>query len=570
MGNSGSNSLKPAPSVVLPKGQYRLNTHTPSRTINVWKEPSDEIDIPLCKSFPEEGSVKLKLNSPSTPYEGIFSFTIYYRGDIEEFRKSNYYIGLYLYAEIIHTNPFFNNVGMILYTDRATYSVLFPLFTPYEKVIFGITTWPAFAIGSRIEDSILRCMRFQALEAFPESWICVRDADTIFPNEIHLFEEAYSKGYKGSETPGGPPIEDYKKFLVDKIGEWEQLFIINWLGDKQNPIYLGVDPTYRTGWHTDMGVKWPLKNVRNEAVEPKVRVKPEMLGRFKNYEKDTGTKLFFRAPFGIWAGFTNFSNGRPDDLWKLCYDYLTRRYLLRMPKPIISNEKITLAGSAMVIGKDERILLFAIIPKYVSICYFYWINYTHNLKEFKLDLNRSLEYPSFSSIGIPVKTLAYFGTLEYFYKKEKYANRGPTETTIQTKMLQPAYVSGVQTNLKLTNGLLEDLTYRFKSIEKYLPSELKNNVLRDSPVGDIFKVIFTNFAKDYNKWISELMLMPDIDSKLQEIKIKRRQNGYVNDYNSYNNSDFFQQPSRINPSRIVGGRKYTHKLKHKKRRTTRK
>ena len=567
-----------------------IDTHIPFRATG--GEPPNTKPIPLCNKFPSEGNIILKYSSDYSAHTGIFSFTIYSRNGSEQFRKSPYFIGLLLYAEIIHSPlfPFFSNTGLILYTDKNTYSILYPFFAPYEKVIFGITEWPAFAIEDTIEDSILRCLRFHAVEAFPMAWICCRDADTIFPNEIFLCDEAYSKGYKGIDSDGRV-VEDYRVFLVEQIGKWEQLFILTWLDDEKNPIYLGTSPTYRAGWHTNMGVQWPIKTLwKNDTYKKKrgpngssVNIGYERLGRFSNYEEETGTSFIMRAPFGIWAGFCNFSNERPHDIWELCYDYITQRYTLVNDTKYglqISNSYIKLDYAPMDVGKDERIILFAIIPKYVKLCYFYWINYTENLKSFLLDLERSPEYTSFETIGIVAVTLLTFNNIKI------KSNNNLTTRTIQSKMLQPAYVSYQHSSLKLTPKYINKIISFRNDLSSYLPENLTtfdlvpgkiknrqnetfNKQLLTYTVNDLFKIIFTKFANAYNRWMFTLMKNANIQSKINTVKTKERITGYVNDYvGLVNPTNFYVPPSLIRPSRLSGGRTQTQKIKNKKRRFT--
>ena len=87
--------------------------------------------------------------------------------------------------------------------------------------------WKKYSIKDKIEGSILRCLRYHALDAFPNSIILIRDADTLFITEISSLAHVYSSGVKGINKDG-TEIIDYIDFLIDKIGIWEEKFIKLW------------------------------------------------------------------------------------------------------------------------------------------------------------------------------------------------------------------------------------------------------------------------------------------------------------------------------------------------------
>jgi hypothetical protein len=530
----GQRSSKQLSVAFAPGVTERIDTHTSIRE-EVYTEPLYTRTIPLCSRFPSNGSIHLKYNNPYEPYVGLFSFTIYYYGSLADFRNSPYFIGLLLYAEFIHNLAFFNPVGMILYTDRETYPTLRQLFGSYEKVIFAITDWPAFNIENKVERTILRCMRLHALEAFPAKWICVRDADTIFPHELFLTNEMYSKGYKGKDSKGVVQ-EDYRIFLMNEIGKWENQFINTWLLDIKNTICLGASPTYRAIWHTNSVLRWPAKQslkLRDRMADKKIY------------------GLRFGSPLGIWAGFTNFAQERPNDLWFLCYDYIIRRYFLinGIDGITISNDdSIIDMGRNMDIGKDERILLFGILPKYVKLTYFFWIDYQDNIRYDNVKLSNRESYSSLESIGIAERTLLTFGTI-----KRQYPNNNKSmsnDINIKTLMLQPAYVDIMHKGLKLNRKLLEQLqTYEYSErLERYMPMDINSEELLNRNINDLFKVVFEKFIYRYNTWLSKYTTMPNSDFSKIINALKAGNTSRQREYATVTNADFISPPGRILPS----------------------
>jgi len=532
----------------------RIDTHTFIRGEST-TEPAQTRKIPLCAKLPEDGSIILKYNKPYDEYIGLFSFTIYLlHKSLETFRESPYFIGLLLYAEFIHNLPYFNNVGMILYTDEESYPILHSVFGNYEKVIFAITEWPAFAIGKKIEPTILRCMRVQAVEAFPGKWICVRDADTIFPHELYLTDYLYSFGWKGTNE-NGTIIEDYRRFLMERIGLWEQLFIDRWLNDPKNPICFGVDPRYRATWHMNSIIRWPSK--KNENLPTRV---------YNYSQKKEGPPLNFGSPFGVWAGFTNFSATSPRDIWALSVNYITTRYSLvnRSTDSVISNHRSIRGGrDNIAIGKDERILLFAIMPKYIDIIYFFWICYEPNIGTQTKNVINELARSSFETIGVPEiniltfkdvkkRTIPFaFGTSIALVSFNSYE-----DINIRTLLLQPLYINTVYSDIKLNPALIEELEDYAPRLLNLLPVETDKNKLLEFNLSDLFKSIFKKFIINYNKWLATHMTMPN--SKFSTIMNTLKRKNEVGDYRALANTDFNSPPGRIFQSRL-GGRRIRRK-----------
>ena len=108
-----------------------INIRKPLREGNI-PELIEEI-VPLCNysnnkiNFEKEGNIKFLSKNPIFNYNALFSFVLYYR-EKDPFISSRYYIGLLIYAEIIHNNYFFKDYGMVIYTDKSTYEILKDIF----------------------------------------------------------------------------------------------------------------------------------------------------------------------------------------------------------------------------------------------------------------------------------------------------------------------------------------------------------------------------------------------------------------------------------------------------------
>ena len=307
----------------IKKTNNPINTRKPFREGNIPKLV--EKRVPLCNysnnkiNFKRDGYVNFLSKNPIIDYSGLFSFVLYYRKDIESFINSPYYMGLLIYAEIIHTNDFFKDYGMIIYTDESTSEILKKNFSLYEKCIIGIVYWPKFSIGYEIEDTVLRCLRFHPLEAFPNSDIFVRDSDTIFPTEIFSINNAYKMGLKGKSN--GVEIDNSRIYMIEKIGAWEEAFIRKIQEDKSE-IIIGVDLLYLQNWHTEFAIE-PISKFGCIGIYNYDSCKLLEDSYFKS------NLLSYKSPTGVFAGFVNFKKNRPNDLWLYSFDYINSQYKLK-------------------------------------------------------------------------------------------------------------------------------------------------------------------------------------------------------------------------------------------------
>lgn len=480
-------------------------------------EPNPElhkITVPLCRSLSDENTVDLYSQGKKIfDYNGLFSFVLYYNDDFKEFLDSPYYIGLSIYAEIVHQSDFFSNTSVIIYTDTASLPLLTKAFSAYPKLIFAVVNCKKYAIEDIIESSIMRCFRFQALDLFPRSWIYIRDADTLFTSELMNAHEAYSKGWVGT-TPDGTPIPDYRLFFVDRISKWEEDFIQHWMMEG-SAITLGTHSNYLARWHTEFPIIYPLKRVIKAAEKmhykpggSKVNLTTELGGRFENYEKETGVKLFNTVPIGVYAGFTNFNVRRAQNIWLLCYDYLIRHYeIILDDRPKISDEYIAFSAS---FGKDERMILFAILPYYLSDCYFFSVEYYGHIQLFNNIVNKvqseSLKF--IELIKLPQVPLQDVNLMD----------KKATEVKIFSILLRSDYIS-----------------YIYKNSARYSTN---------------FMSQFSDFYKKYTRWLADLMNIPeeDINKHLEIVIKKERKINLTDNYVGLNATNFISAPRRIAPS----------------------
>ena len=480
---------------------------------------------PINKDYPKKGTIDfLAVNPTMMNMAGYFSFTIYTNKSIDEFLLTSYYLGLMLYAEIIHTQEYFKDTAMLLYTDNRSINVLQNTLGMYPKVIFCVVNWPTFKIDNSIEDTVLRCMRFHAIEAFPQAWICIRDADTLYVREIMTANEAYTKGYKG-HTPEGQEVEDYRPFLIQKIGGWETEFIKMWL-EEGSPLNFGVNVGYLHTWHMEVPLMYPrrvmpITDPRQNIRGPKdVTIHPstETGGRFRNFN------VSMKAPKGVYAGFSNFSNKRSKDLWSGAYEYITSHYLII--NTIYNNEKMQQISNygvvePMYIGKDERIILFVFIAHYFDDCYFFSTEYSGG----------SLIYNS-SKKDVPTtrcarsRELLKFGIANLIKEKE-------IDINIDTSLLTPTYVSDIYTKLCIPDNDDDDDDKPYITINKY------------------FQHIFRDFSRKYRKWIREFMAIPEEDMKkrITAMISAQRITGKPDDYVALTPKNFNSNVYRIHPQK---------------------
>lgn len=283
--------------------------------------------------------MEITIHGDSRPLEGLFSFVLYWRPRTNaKFVNSKYYRGLHAYKTFLETNPFFANIAMIVYTDEQTFPILQEHLSG-PQILFAVVSWPEYTHEGVLDGGILRCARFQAMEQFPDAWIAIRDADTLFP--------AATKNASFAET----------------LGAWEQAFLQTWLSTRPSETILGVNHAYQQAWHINM--LFPnrfKKNTKQSSLMQQVGITREILRRTSKNKTPQ-----FRAPLGIYAGFVNLPPGI--HLWSAFEVYLRQRFYM-LPDGL-SNKDSLIPG----IGKDERLLLFVLLPQLHEHVFYFGIDY---------------------------------------------------------------------------------------------------------------------------------------------------------------------------------------------------
>lgn len=470
----------------------KKNTRQPFRTISLNNDYNYKYitSKDLCSYFHNDNEyIVFYSHEELSNYYAIFSFVLYYYHSKEEFINSQYYIGLLIYSEIIHNNPYFKDYYMIIYTDKKSLPILKEFFYVYPKIILAEVYWGKYSIKNSIEGTILRCLRFHPLEVFPNTIILVRDADTLFTGEIISIDYAYSQGIIGSYE--GNEILDHRTFLIDIIGEWEKKFIEKWLSkENPEPILLGVSLAYLKNWHSNFPYTYSIN-------------KNMILNGFK-LEQDNINKLYYNSPFGIFAGFSNFLKERPSDIWKYSYDYLINHY--NLTDNIISN-KYSFINS---IGKDERILLFIVIVKYWYKCFYLSISYNTNPRDYFTN-NRIIEEKIKYIIKRPKpeharkcnrimnkEIILNLGEIEYRKYKEK--NFYKENIKVLSELLSPRYLD-IAFNKKINNSV-----YSVGKKNRIGECEMINNNTKGNTINEIYRKIFKNFSREYLIWYKNIMI----------------------------------------------------------------
>lgn len=309
----------------------------------------------------DEGSiVYLEEKETLDQAEGFFSFTFYLRSkekaeSMIDKGSRIYLAGLFSYASILR--DIFANWKVLIYTDQFSYNELFQ-YTRIKKedtmyfsseylakklfenknVIFAIVTWPKHqrTLGlAKINGSALRPFRSRAPFDFPTKYVFIRDADTMF--EDRLKELLVIGRFGGSESH---PTQFENLFINLRIYEWESAFYrqVQFLVKKEgkplllvgtgNPGHLAGTNIYLQPYH------------RNEHLNKK-------------------------APFGIFAGFTNTTPNVPVfqtyTAWNEFIDFMNdRSYKLNKTK---RNANYSNNGKPEQIGRDEQLYLFLLMPK---------------------------------------------------------------------------------------------------------------------------------------------------------------------------------------------------------------
>jgi hypothetical protein len=280
------------------------------------------------------GQITYRYNTPDDP-AGLFSFSYYFRATPttanrnvrlrEVAAKAPVYVkGMSAYTSLTEREAF-ARWKTVIYTDRQTLDSLEqlpasvrPLMTALmanPRVIVAVCEWPEFSRNQSpvaIENSILRVMRHKAMADFPEIPTFVRDADTVFVDDLQY----------GGLAPFVDKLYAWESTMLGKLRESGKVFLVS-----------GV-PSYKRQWHV---------NSR------------------RNFESQ-----------GILAGLTcSLGIGaRGSEVWQQSLGFIRGRCHIDVGRGVISN-----IVDKTYIGKDEQILIFIWIPELMNDTFFFYFDF---------------------------------------------------------------------------------------------------------------------------------------------------------------------------------------------------
>ncbi len=287
-----------------------------------------------------------------------------------EIEETDYFRGLQAYIEMVHDDAHAPSFGMIVYTNTLT-ATLFQKFFPLERypnLILAIPEWPLYTTKEGdLENTVLTTMRYQAVEAFPNANLHMRDADTLF---VSLLGNLSSKEF------------------YELVRDWEDTYLREFLPKVEafgKQIVLGSHEGYTLGiYHGNLiypvDFTFPLNLNRNYELFPFV---PSLSAYNWKFPYERYREIFKRKfvygtgkeheGHGVFAGFSSVLRNRTgiENFWAICVDYMVQRY--KMTRNSISNRFHS--NSHYAIGKDERMLLYGIIPKFFDTIFFMEIVY---------------------------------------------------------------------------------------------------------------------------------------------------------------------------------------------------
>ncbi len=157
-------------------------------------------------------------------------------------------------------------------------------------------------------------------------------------------------------------------------------------------------------WSAYLTRKWETEKKKQQ--EYKATIPPErrqLIPYFDHFTKDYKYMYLKGASWfgepGLFAGFTSVLKDRKgiEEFWKICVDYLVSRYykttdpetgkiiltdeLIQELRWITSLEKIS-ALKPLAFGKDERMLMYGILPAYFPMVYFFDMRYYKEMKSY--------------------------------------------------------------------------------------------------------------------------------------------------------------------------------------------
>jgi hypothetical protein len=328
---------------------------------------SDEI----LKGLPPEQNGVIHFSGINPSGKGlshIFSFTFYFvpkensTNHLKNLSETKYYKGLKAYIDMVHSPDFAFKAGVVIYTDAFTKPLLEELFPmiEYPNLILAVVEWAYFTNETgNVDRTIMRIFRYQAVQHFTSQNVHMRDADTLFA--VYLSDSESLQEYHKSQ-------KEFSQFIVD----WESAYLqflprISSLGKQ---IVFGANDEYTPVYHQN--ILYP--SIFRYSIN---KMSPSERKKIK----------FTFSMVGVFAGFVSVLENRDgiEEFWKLCIQYIIKRYvMIEHPetKKMITINQLYSAPSPeggrvpYGIGKDERMLLWGVIPSYLPKCYFMKVEYS--------------------------------------------------------------------------------------------------------------------------------------------------------------------------------------------------
>lgn len=313
----------------------------------------------ILKGLPPDQNGTLSFTGMNPKGQGlsdIFSFTYYLMPKknstnfAKNFMQTKYYQGLKAYIEMVHSPEFPFKGGVIVYTDSFTKPILESLFplNDYPNLVLALVNWPYFTNEKgNVDQPVLRMLRYQAVDHFPTHNVHMRDADTLF---VALMKRV-----------------DFLKHVLD----WETAYLqfVPKVAATGKQIILGSNEEYQPTYHDNMAFPSVIANLTK-----------------LNSGKRAQSNYKYMSYNGVFAGFASVLENREgiEEFWRLCVEYaLQRYYMVEDPE---TKELVTinyLYKISYADGKNERMLLYSVIPKLMSKIYFMNVDYDEReIKDF--------------------------------------------------------------------------------------------------------------------------------------------------------------------------------------------
>ncbi len=317
------------------------------------------------------GTITFYPNTPAEP-AGVFAFSYYNRGGDKLFanrniregaaKESNVYIqGLLTYLELTELDGPFRGWKVVIYIDEVTKFYL-DLYKGYgyehiirllahPNLIVALCDWPEYTINpykyegrsyTKIDNILLRTLRFHAFLDFFGVPVLVRDADTYFETQMVEIPQLVAK-----ENANPRPLKSFREYLSD----WEGALFEHHMRSGL-PFLLSAHPGYMQDWHA------------NDKVG--------------------------MHTFGHLAGLVNCMPGlaewhpeNPANLWNLSLTWLRDRYKIRLYYG--KYQALSNLQRDTYIGKDEQIISFVWLEYLFPKCFFFYfhIQNTESLNQMK-------------------------------------------------------------------------------------------------------------------------------------------------------------------------------------------